>query len=95
MAGQHITAGQLAQHQAAPLEFVVLAQSLERGRDLMQVRAGGLGELGGGHRLARQEKEGFKRRFERHAETRSCATGACTVTSPNGSLWAHVSSPCL
>ena len=37
-------AGELAHDQAAALELVVLAQALERGHDLVQLGAGGLGQ---------------------------------------------------
>ena len=44
VAGEHPAAGELAQHQPAPVELELLAQALERGHDLVQLDAERLGE---------------------------------------------------
>src|ERR1700753_4273236 len=44
MTGEGVAAGQLADHESAPLVLVVLAQALQRGHDLVQLAPAGLGQ---------------------------------------------------
>src|ERR1700704_1603741 len=109
MAREHVAAGELAQHEPAPLELVVLAQALDRRDDLVKLASGGIGKRLGADRLGAEEQQRLDRALELgagggesrpgHPVAESLPAGgagiASIVISPNGSPWLHVASPCL
>src|SRR6202042_58447 len=64
MAGEGVAAGQLADHESAPLVVVVLAQALERSHDLVQLSSAGVGQRRGRDRIGAEEQQRLERALQ-------------------------------